>query len=135
MNNITISGNLGRDARTNYTTSGKFVTNFSVAVNDGKKDGQKQTLWVAVVGWGEYFEKVSEYLKKGTYVIVSGRASVEPTREGNNGQTYGGGLMVTANQIELGPNGGRRESSDEEPEETTEEEPAKTEIADDDIPF
>jgi single-stranded DNA-binding protein len=125
MNNIVVSGYLGKEARTKVVTArGKeqFVVNFNLAVNDGKKNGEKQTIWISVVGWGSFFEGVSEYLKKGTYVMVTGRAGLEAARD-----DYPARLQVTAQNIELGPS--NKQEDAEEEEETT------SDVAEEDAAF
>ncbi|MFN3335695.1 MAG: single-stranded DNA-binding protein [Caldilinea sp.] len=79
---ITLIGNLGRDPEMRYTPSGVPVTNFSVAVSRRwtGQDGQPQekTLWFRVVAWNKLAETTSQYLTKGSKVLVVGEME-EPT--------------------------------------------------------
>ena len=74
---IIIVGNLGRDPEMRYTPSGQAVTNFSVATNRQytNSDGQqvKETIWFRVSTWGKNAENCSQYLRKGSKVLVEGR--------------------------------------------------------------
>jgi single-strand DNA-binding protein len=74
---IIFVGNLGRDPEMRYTPGGQAVTNFSVAVNDGYTNNQGEkidrTIWIRVSTWGKNAENCSQYLKKGSKVLVEGR--------------------------------------------------------------
>lgn len=104
MKNITIAGNIGKDAVTRQTQKGDAVTGWSVAVDDGF--GQdKRTLWFDCSMWGGRGEKVAQYLTKGTKVAVSGDLS---TRE-HEGRTY---LTVRVSEVTLQGGGDRQERPD-----------------------
>lgn len=75
MNQITITGNLGRDPELNYTSSGKAVTKFSVAVTDGYGD-KKTTTWFNIVAWDKMAENMNNFLQKGKKVLISGKLSI-----------------------------------------------------------
>ena len=93
FNKITIIGNLGRDPELRYTPQGDAVCDFSVAVNDRKRDKagefQDVTTWFKVTFWRKQAENASKYLTKGRQVYVEGRLQVEEwtDRDGNNRQT------------------------------------------------
>ncbi|MBN2147082.1 MAG: single-stranded DNA-binding protein [Anaerolineales bacterium] len=74
---IIIVGNLGRDPEMRYTPSGQAVTNFSLATNRQYtgSDGQavKETIWFRISTWGRLAETCSQYLRKGSKVLVEGR--------------------------------------------------------------
>lgn len=74
---IIIIGNLGRDPEMRYTPSGQAVTSFSVASNRSYNDqaGNKvdETIWFRVTAWGKQAEICSQYLHKGSKVLVEGR--------------------------------------------------------------
>lgn len=74
---IILIGNLGRDPEMRYTPSGQAVTSFSVASNRSYTDnnGQKvdETIWFRVTAWGKQAEICSQYLHKGSKVLVEGR--------------------------------------------------------------
>ncbi len=77
LNRIQLIGRLGRDPEMRYTSAGKPVTNFSVAVG-GKwtdRDGNERddTEWFRVEAWDRLAEIASEYLGKGREVYVEGR--------------------------------------------------------------
>jgi len=76
MQQILITGNLGRDPEMRYTPNGKAVTNFSLA--DNRKfttaDGQvkEETIWFRVQCWERLAETTNEHLKQGAHVLVLG---------------------------------------------------------------
>lgn len=71
MNQTTIAGHLGADPEVRFTSSGRKVTTLRVAarVRKGSKD---ETIWWAVSVWGEQFDKMIPYFKKGSPIIVVG---------------------------------------------------------------
>ena len=70
LNQCSFIGRLGKDPEMNYTPSGKAVTKFSLAVDQGK---QQQPLWLTIVCWNELAERMHEYLSKGQLVFVQGK--------------------------------------------------------------
>lgn len=78
INVVTISGNVGADARLSATPTGTQVLQFSVAVNDRVKNNQTgawedRPNWVDCVIFGQRAESLAPYLTKGTKVAVFGR--------------------------------------------------------------
>ena len=76
-NRVTLIGNLGQDPETKNTETGKKVTHFTLATDDGYKnsDGQKvnETTWHNIVAWNGLADIAGKYLKKGRQVAVEGR--------------------------------------------------------------
>ncbi len=77
MNKIMLIGNLGRDPEMSYTTSGKAVTRFSLAVNRNTKtqsgERQEETEWFNIIFFDRLAEISNQYLKKGQKVFIEGR--------------------------------------------------------------
>ncbi len=71
MNQGTIAGHLGADPEVRFTSSGQKVTTFRIAarVRRGSKD---ETIWWRVSVWGEQFDKMIPYFKKGSSIVVTG---------------------------------------------------------------
>ena len=74
---IEIAGHLGADPETRVTPDGQKVTSFRVATNIRRK-GADETVWWRVTVWGDRFDKLMPYLKKGSAVIVHGSLSGKP---------------------------------------------------------
>ena len=77
-NNVTIVGNITRDPELRFTPSGQANTRLGVAVNRKWQDRnsgewQEATSFFDVICWRELAENVSESLKRGARVIVTGR--------------------------------------------------------------
>jgi single-strand DNA-binding protein len=93
MKNITIAGNIGKDAETRRTQSGDAVTSFSIAVED-RIPKEKGTIWFRCSLWGKRGESLAQYLTKGSKVAVSGELSIEVYEGKTN-------LTVKADQVTL----------------------------------
>jgi single-strand DNA-binding protein len=80
-------GNLTADPEVRYTESGKAVTNFSIAINNGRsRDGEElPPTYIDVVAWEKLAELVGEYLRKGKKVFVSGPIQIDKYEK--DGQT------------------------------------------------
>ncbi len=142
FNKIIIVGNLGRDPELRYTPQGDAVCNFSVAVNDKKRDKtgelQDTTTWFRVTLWRRQAENASKYLTKGSPIYIEGRLKVEEwtDRDGNNRYT----LEVQATDMQFIGSGRGEESSGSH---TSEAEDSNTQefsgtpapASDDEIPF
>lgn len=83
-----ITGNLTRDPELRTTTNGNNVCSFSVAVNRTFKgnDGEtkEEVSYIDCVAWGKLGEVISQYAKKGSGVLVSGRLN-QRSYEGKDG--------------------------------------------------
>lgn len=71
MNQTTIAGHLGADPEVRFTSSGKKVTTLRVAARV-RKGGKDETIWWRVSVWGEEFDKMIPYFKKGSPIVVVG---------------------------------------------------------------
>ncbi|MEZ5425546.1 MAG: single-stranded DNA-binding protein [Pyrinomonadaceae bacterium] len=115
FNKIIVVGNLGRDPELRYTPQGDAVCDFSVAVNDRKRDKagefQEVVTWFRITLWRRLAENASKYLTKGKQVYIEGRLQVEEwqDRDGNNRYT----LNVTATDMHFLGGAGSGEYSDE----------------------
>jgi single-strand DNA-binding protein len=99
---ITLVGNLGRDPEMRYTPSGVPVASFSVATSRKfqSADGQMQekTVWFRVTAWRKTAETVSQYLSKGSKVLIVGELEEPRTWVDKDGNTQAS-LDVTAQTI------------------------------------
>ena len=75
-NKTVIVGNVGKNAEMRFTQSGKNVTSFSVAVQDGFGDNKK-TVWFRVTAWEKLAETCNTYVKKGMKVLVDGNLQAD----------------------------------------------------------
>ncbi|WKD00479.1 single-stranded DNA-binding protein [Borreliella americana] len=88
INSLVLSGRLTRDSELSYTESGMAVLRFSIANNRRMK---KNDEWI---DYPQYFdcvifskraESLSDYLKKGKQVVVSGSLKYESWQDRNTG--------------------------------------------------
>lgn len=73
-NKVTLVGRLVRDPELRYTTTGKAVANFTIAVDRGfsKEQGESNADFIKIVTWDKQAETVGNLLKKGRLVLVDG---------------------------------------------------------------
>jgi len=108
MQQLTIAGNVGKDAELRRTGNGDAVLGFSVAVDNGKdKNGNKRdSTWFDCSIWGKRAESLERYITKGTKVVLTGR----PTAREHNGKAY---LGISVNDLTfMGGNGQGNRSQD-----------------------
>lgn len=75
-NTVTLVGNVTRDPELRYTSGGRGVASFGLAVNrryQSNGEWQEQTSFFDVVAWGTLGENVAASLNKGTRAVVYGR--------------------------------------------------------------
>jgi len=80
LNRVQLIGRLGRDPESKFTSSGKKVAHFSIAVSQRWKTGgeaKEFTEWVNIEAWGRLGEVCQEYLTKGSLVYLEGRLKTE----------------------------------------------------------
>ena len=89
VNKVILIGRTGADTELRYTSNGKAVANFSLAINDSFKNGdgeqREQVEWVRCVAWGRLAEICGEFLIKGARAYAEGRLQTRKydDREGN----------------------------------------------------
>jgi single-strand DNA-binding protein len=85
-----IAGNLTRDPELRTTPSGASVCSFSVAVNrvyrDTSGEQKEDVSFIDCSAWGKLGEMISQYAKRGTGVLVSGRLDQRSWEDKNTGQ-------------------------------------------------
>ncbi len=81
FNRVILVGNLTRDIELKYTPGGTGVTDIGMAVNDRRKNSSgewvDETTFVDVTLWGRTAEVASEYLTKGSPILVEGRLKLD----------------------------------------------------------
>jgi single-strand DNA-binding protein len=81
FNRVILVGNLTRDPELRYIPSGMAVTDIGLAVNDRRKTANgewvEETTFVDVTLWARTAEVASEYLSKGSPVLIEGRLKLD----------------------------------------------------------
>lgn len=111
MNLIQLMGNLGADPESRFTPSGQKVTTLRVATTV-RKGGKEETVWYRVTIWGDRFDKMLSYLKKGSAVIVMGELGKPEIWTDKEGKPQVS-LEVTAEFIRFSPFGKSEKSGQE----------------------
>jgi single-strand DNA-binding protein len=89
LNKVIIVGNLVRDPELRYTSGGIPVVNFKIASNKKYKDNlgmyKEDVCYVGVVAWQDLAQSCSEYLRKGSAVLVEGelRSRIKENEDGS----------------------------------------------------
>src|SRR5437763_16942921 len=111
FNQCQFIGRLGKDPEMNYTPSGKAVTKFSLAVDQGK---DQKPLWLNIVCWNELAERMNEYLSKGQLVFVQGRLVMRPYQDKNQVERVA--IEIVASTVQMLEKGKKPLPSDESTE-------------------
>ena len=102
LNRIIIMGRMTKDAELRQTTSGVFVTSFTLAVDRDYKpqDGEKQVDFIDVTAWRSAAEFVAKYLGKGRMAVVEGKLQFNEwkDKDGHNRRN----AVVVADNIYFG---------------------------------
>jgi len=75
LNHVTLIGRLTRDAELKYTSAGFAISNFSIAVNRRRKNGDQwmeEASFFEINLYGKSAESLKQYLVKGKQVAVDG---------------------------------------------------------------
>jgi len=143
LNSFIGIGRLTRDPELRYTPGGTGVCKFGIAINRTYRNQEgnniEEVLFINVTTWGKQAENVSQFLKKGRRVAISGelRSNSWQDKEGNKRTSF----EVNARTVQfldlVKDSGFAKEGSTEEGEENVSDEPMSedTSISEDDIPF
>lgn len=113
LNKAFVFGNLTRDPELRSLPSGTQVASFSLATNRVWKDqnGQKREdpEYHNVVVFGRQADIVSQYLKKGSSVLVEGRMQTRSWDAQDGTKKYR--TEIVADRVQFGPRGGGGEGA------------------------
>lgn len=111
MNHILIAGHLGADPEVRFTSGGQKVTTLRVACNT-RKAGKDETIWWKVTAWGEQFDKMMTYFKKGSPIMVTGELAKPEIFNDKEGRPQIS-MNITANHMMFNPFGRSEQKSEE----------------------
>ena len=108
FNRVILVGNLTRDVELKYTQGGTAVTEVGLAVNDRRKNPSgewvEETTFVDVTLWARTAEVASEYLSKGSPILIEGRLRLDSWETDGQKRSK---LRVTGERMQmLGGRGG-----------------------------
>lgn len=99
VNVVVVGGNLTRDPELRYSPNGVAVGSLSVAINDYRAKGDRDSVsFFDVVVFGKVAESCAEHLEKGRGVVVTGR--LQQRRWEHDGTTRSK-VEVVANSVEF----------------------------------
>lgn len=108
LNKVFILGNLTRDPELRQTPSGQAVCAFGVATNrrytDKMGQKQEQVEFHNIVAWGRQAEIISQYLHKGSSILVEGHLQTRSWQDPQGAKHWK--TEIIAERIQLGPKGG-----------------------------
>ncbi|MBI1901062.1 MAG: single-stranded DNA-binding protein [Planctomycetia bacterium] len=108
-NLVVLAGNLTRDVDLRHIASGTAVADVTVAVNEKRKtpNGEwvEDVSFVDVTLWGRTAEVASEYLGKGSNLLIEGRLKLD--RWEKDGQKHSKLRVVCERMVMLGSRGDR----------------------------
>lgn len=111
MNNVSLVGRLTKDPELRFTTSGKGVATFTLAVN--KPFAKDEADFINIVTWDKVAENCANYLAKGRLVAVQGRIQTR-TYENKEGRT----IYITevvSSQVQFLEWGDKNQNNDKAP--------------------
>ncbi|MEC9092042.1 MAG: single-stranded DNA-binding protein [Planctomycetota bacterium] len=139
FNRVILVGNITRDIELRYTQGGTAVTELGIAVNDRVKRNNEwidETTFVDVTLWGRTAEVASEYLGKGSSILIEGRLKLDSWEQEGQKRSK---LRVVADRMQmLGGKGENRGGSTGNPAgrgSSSYSDPAPQPADDADIPF
>lgn len=105
MNKVILIGNLTRDPQVRYTPGGTAVCEVGIANNrswfDKESNSRKEvTTFVDVTYWGRTAEVASEYLVKGSQILVEGRLDLDQWDDKETGKKRSK-LKVTGETMQM----------------------------------
>ena len=127
MMQLTLAGNVGKDAELRQTGGGDSVLSFSLAVDGGKdKNGNKRdSTWFDCSIWGKRADALQNYITKGSKLVVTGR----PTAREYQGKVY---LGCSVQELTF-MGGGNRDSGEQA--QNSQGAPARQHDIDDEVAF
>ncbi len=113
LNRIILVGNLTRDPEMKSTQSGQNLCTFGLATNriwtdPDTKEKQKNTEFHNIVLWGRLAEISSQYLQKGSLVLVEGRIQTRSWEDNSGNKRYR--TEVVGQNIQFGPKSSQQNS-------------------------
>lgn len=112
FNKVILAGNLTRDPELRYTSNGRAVARFTLALNRKWKDGEtgeqrEEVTFVDVDAWGKQGEILGQYVKKGSPLLVEGRLKTDSWEDKQTQQKRTKLGVVLDNFVLLGSGPGR----------------------------
>jgi len=119
FNRVILAGNVTRDIELRQVGAGASVCDVGMAVNDRKKSGDEwveETTFIDVTLWGRTAEIASQYLQKGSPVLIEGKLKMESWEDKTSGAKRSK-LKVNGERMQLlGAGGGKASPTPSRPQ-------------------
>jgi single-strand DNA-binding protein len=107
-NKVILVGNLTRDPELRYTPKGTALAKIGMAINRVYKtdtgESKEEVTFVDVDAWGRSAETISQYMKKGSPILIEGRLKLDQWDDKQTGQKRSKlGVVVEGFQFLGGP--------------------------------
>ena len=142
INNVTLVGRLTKDPDLRYTSSGKGVAGFTLAVNRRftNQAGQREADYIQCVIWGKSAETLANYAKKGSLIGIVGRLQSRSYENNEQQRIYVTEVVVESFQfLESKSANEQRQNNQNNNQQNDNSDPnfegAAIDISDDDLPF
>lgn len=101
MNTITLLGRLTKNPEARYTSTGKAVTLFTLAVNRPytNSDGQREADFINCQAWGKTAEVIGNHVSKGDRLLAEGRLQIRSYTDKEGVKRYV--TEVVVNRVEF----------------------------------
>jgi single-strand DNA-binding protein len=103
LNKVMLIGNAGKDAELRYLSTGTPKSEFSLAVNNRRRnpagEWEDQTEWFNIVIFGDQAERVSQYITKGKPLYVEGRLQTRNWDDDQGVKHYRTEIIVNTLQL------------------------------------
>lgn len=101
MNTITLLGRLTKNPEARYTSTGKAVTLFTLAVNRPytNSDGQREADFINCQAWGKTAEVIGNHVSKGDRLLTEGRLQIRSYTDKEGVKRYA--TEVVVNRVEF----------------------------------
>ena len=101
MNTITLLGRLTKNPEARYTSTGKAVTLFTLAVNRPytNSDGQREADFINCQAWGKTAEVIGNHVSKGDRLLAEGRLQIRSYTDKEGVKRYATEVIV--NRVEF----------------------------------
>lgn len=138
MNSVNLVGRLTKDADLRYTTNGKAVATFTIAVTRQYK--REETDFINCQVWDKAAENTANFTKKGSLVGVTGRIQTRTYEHDTKGKQYITEVVADSVQFldskEKKTDEGERSRTEEKTNDDPFSKNSKTiDIQDEDLPF
>jgi len=133
LNKVYLIGRLTQDPEIKTTASGQTVCTFGLATNrvwtnQETKQKQEKAEYHNIVLWRRLAEIASQYLNKGSLVLIEGRIQTRSWEDGSGNKRYK--TEIVAENIQLGP----RTQSSQAASNSSFVQSSKKEVANEEIP-